>query len=278
MPMSYSTVMVHIDAEGSSSGRIEIASDLAGRFQATLIGIGGWSPGMGFATDVAVIDTEPVQRQQEELVALMVAAEQQFRGVASAFKAIKHVEWRGALCLPFEHLIRESRAADLVVIGRDVLLGQHCVAIDPSAASLRMGRPVLVVPPGVDGLSARRIVVAWKDCREARRAVRDALPMLRNAEEVLLAQVSETAIQDVAVKTLDDVADYLKRHRVSVAAKVYLRREDTIASDLLVYSQTEGADLLVAGAYGHSRLGEWMFGGVTRDLFAMSPICCLLAH
>ncbi len=276
--MSYATMMVHIDAEGDSNGRVEIAAELARRFQSTLIGIGGWSPGMGFATDVAVIDTEPVQRQQEELTALMTAAEQRFRSAAREIKAIKHIEWRGELCLPLDHLIHASRAADLVIIGRDAPAGQHCVAIEPNAASLRIGRPVLVVPPGIGELSARRVAVAWKDCREARRAVSDAIPMLQNAEEVLLAQVSETAVEDKALKGLDDVANYLKRHRVCVTTKVYLRREEAIASDLLGFAQTEGADLLVAGAYGHSRLGEWMFGGVTRDLFEMSPICCLLAH
>ena len=95
--MSYTTLLVHIDAEGDSGNRVGIAVDLAKRSQSALIGIGGWSPGMGFAADVAVIDDEPVKHQTEELTALMTAAEHRFR---TAAKDIKHVEWRGELRLP----------------------------------------------------------------------------------------------------------------------------------------------------------------------------------
>ena len=273
--MSYTVVMVHIDPENDSAYRVKIAADLAVRSGAALIGIGGWSPGMGFATDVAVIDEEPVKRQVEELTASMTAAEQRFR---IATKSIKHVEWRGELRSPLDHLTGEARSAGLVIIGRQVAKGVHCVPLDPGAAVLRMGRPVLAVPNSVDRLNARRIVIAWKDCREARRAVRDALPMLQDADEVMIVEVAETTIAHEAEKGLDDVASYLDRHRVPVTVKVFLRREGTIASELIRFAQREKSDLLVAGAYGHSRLGEWIFGGVTRDLLEHSPICCLFAH
>jgi len=273
--MPYSTVMVHIDAEGDSSARVNIAADLARRSQAALIGIGGWAPGMGFASDVAVIDGEPVQWQKQELTALMTRAESRFRATAAG---IGTVEWRGEFRLPLDHLVHESRCADLVVIGREAAKENHCVSIDPRAAILRMGRPTLAVPSGVSELRARRIVIGWKDCRAARRAVRDALPILHLADEVMLDQVSETAVEDEAIRGLDAVAQFLKGHRVSVAAQVYLRRKTTIAAELLEFAQTEYSDLLVAGAYGHNRLGEWIFGGATRDLLEQSSICCLFAH
>ena len=274
--MPYTTLLVHIDAESDSGNRVAIAVDLAKRFQSALIGIGGWSPGMRFAADVAVIDDEPVKHQIEEMTALMTAAEHRFRMAA---KGIRHVEWRGALCLPLDHLTRESRGADLVIIGRQPGKEVHCVSLDPGAAVLRMGRPVLAVPDGVDRLSASRIVVAWKDCREARRAVRDALPMLQDADEVMIAEVAERTVTEAAERGLQEVANYLKQHGVDVAATVYLRREETtIASELVHFAEREKSDLLVAGAYGHSRLGEWMLGGVTRDLLEQCPICCLFAH
>jgi nucleotide-binding universal stress UspA family protein len=273
--MAYETVMVHVDAEGGSVDRIDIAAELCKRNEAALIGIGGWSPGMAFAADVAVLDDEPVKHQTEELTALMTTAEQRFRAAA---QDVKDLEWRGALRLPLDHLVRESRSADLVIIGTQMASERHCVVLDTGAAILRMGRPVLLVPTGVRKLSGRRVVIAWKDCREARRAVRDALGMLQDADEVLIVEVSEKTIEDKAVKGLDDVANYLKHHRIAVGKKVFLRRGHTIAADILVLAQKEGADLIVAGAYGHSRLGEWAFGGVTRDLLNGSSICCLLAH
>lgn len=273
--MPYTTLMVHIDAESDSGSRVDIAVDLAKRSQSALIGIGGWSPGMTFATDVAVIDDEPVKHQTEEMTALMTAAEHRFRMAA---KVIKHVEWRGELRLPLDHLTRESRAAGLVIIGRQAVREVHCVSLDPGAAVLRMGRPVLTVPNGIGQLNADRIVIAWKDCREARRAVRDALPMLQDADEVIIAEVAERTLTEEAERGLQEVANYLKQHGVDVAATVYLRPEGTIASELVHFAEREKSDLIVAGAYGHSRLGEWMFGGVTRDLLEQSTICCLFAH
>lgn len=273
--MPYTTLLVHIDAEGGSGNRVRIAVDLAKRSQSALIGIGGWSPGMGFAADVAIIDDEPVKHQTEEMAALMTAAERSFRMAA---KGVKHVEWRGELRMPLDHLTRESRAAGLVIIGMRASKEVHCVSLDPGAAVLRMGRPVLAVPNGIGQLNARRIVVAWKDCREARRAVRDALPLLQRADEVMLVEVAEGSAAQDPERGLDDVANYLKRHGIGATAKVFLRREGTIASEIILFAEREKSDLVVAGAYGHNRLGEWMFGGVTHDLLEQSPICCLFAH
>jgi len=273
--MPYSEIMVHVDPESNSADRVGIAVDLARRAEASLIGIGGWVPGMGFAADVAVLDEEPVKHQAEELLALMAKAEQRFFDAA---KDIESVEWRGELRRPLDHLTREARSAGLIIIGTQAATEMHCEPLDAGAAILRMGRPVLAVPNGVGKLGARRIVIAWKDCREARRAVRDALPLLQDADEVMVVEVEETAVMEAAERALDDVADYLECHSVSVKAKVFLRRGGTVASELIAFAQREKSDLLVAGAYGHSRLGEWMFGGVTRELLERSPICCLFAH
>jgi nucleotide-binding universal stress UspA family protein len=77
---------------------------------------------------------------------------------------------------------------------------------------------------------------------------------------------------------MDDVARYLNRHRITGGPRVILHRDGSAAALLIRLAQDEGADLLVTGAYGHSRLGEWIFGGVTHELLATSPICCLMSH
>jgi nucleotide-binding universal stress UspA family protein len=79
-------------------------------------------------------------------------------------------------------------------------------------------------------------------------------------------------------KQINDVADYLARHGISGDPRVVADRGGSAAEQLTNLAQEGGADLLVAGAYGHSRLGEWFFGGVTRDLLEASPICCLMSH
>ena len=127
-------------------------------------------------------------------------------------------------------------------------------------------------------LSARHIAIAWKDVREARRAVRDALPFLRQAESVMIVEISEGGEGDQAQRHVKDVADYLARHRIDIIAERVRPAEVSVTDALLRLIHDENVDLVVSGAYGHSRLGEWVFGGVTRDLLVQSPVCCLMSH
>jgi nucleotide-binding universal stress UspA family protein len=90
--------------------------------------------------------------------------------------------------------------------------------------------------------------------------------------------MGEHESQSQGKKELADVAAYLVRHRVIVAAEVWRRPQRPVAAELLHIVEEEEADLIVAGGYGHSRLGEWIFGGVTRELLTASPVCCLLSH
>jgi nucleotide-binding universal stress UspA family protein len=122
------------------------------------------------------------------------------------------------------------------------------------------------------------VVVAWKDTRECRRAVRDALPFLQQAKGVLLFAAGESEGRSQDKTHLSDVTRYLARHQVSVAEEVWRHARGPIATELLHFANNEKADLIVAGGYGHSRLGEWIFGGVTHELLAASPMCCMLSH
>ena len=144
------------------------------------------------------------------------------------------------------------------------------------AILLRAGRPILIAPATVGSPGLRRIVVAWKDTRECRRAVRDALPFLREAEHVVIVGIDEGQSDNAA--TLSDVAQYLLRHRVVAPREIWRRAQGPIGAELLRLVRDEGADLIVAGGYGRSRLGEWIFGGVTHELLTSSPVCCVLSH
>jgi nucleotide-binding universal stress UspA family protein len=172
----------------------------------------------------------------------------------------------------------KARAADLVIIGRKQDPRDLYYSLDPGITILRAGRPVMLVPEKIDLLEARRIMVAWKDTREARRAVRDALPFLKRAKETVIVTVCEHATETEAKQHIDDVENYLLRHKVIVGAKAFLSAEQSIATELLRFAENERADLIVSGGYGHSRLGEWALGGVTRELLSESPICCLFSH
>ena len=125
--------------------------------------------------------------------------------------------------------------------------------------------------------SIRSRCAAWWS-RECRRAVRDALPFLQQAKEVLIVGIGENAVAREGKKTLSDVTSYLVRHQVIVADEIWRRARGAVATELLQLVRDENADLIVAGGYGHSRLGEWIFGGVTHELLGASPVCCMLSH
>ena len=273
--MSYAALMVHLGAGRDWNKRVRLAADLADRFQSALIGVAGWLPIPAFAIDDIAANDETTDGERQKMTALLAEMGEKFR---ASVKHLNRVEWRGTLDYPRTLVPREARAADLLIIGRERVPGDPYFSLNPGITILRAGRPVLVVPDEVDSLAARRVVVAWKDTRESRRAVRDALPFLRNAEEVMIVGVCEHETEAQSRQPIDDVTNYLLRHRVIVAAKAYLHTEQSVANELLRFTKEERADLIIVGGYGHTRLGEWIVGGVTRDLLADSPVCLLFSH
>ena len=273
--MSFATMMVHVDAERDSEQRVQLALGLADRFQATLIGVAGLALRPAFSGGPVVVYSEPTQVDLQNMKARL---EDMGRKFCAQGECLKQIEWRSALELPDELVAREARASDLVIVGSRHLDGNRRDLVDPGVILLRAGRPVLVVPDIIAPLQLRRVVVAWKDTRECRRAVRDALPLLQEAKEVLLVEIGESESKARAKTALADVATYLVRHRVIVADQIWRQAHGPAASELLDLVRDEGADLIVAGGYGHSRLGEWIFGGVTHELLASSRVCCMLSH
>jgi nucleotide-binding universal stress UspA family protein len=273
--MSYTTLLVYVDAAEEVDAAVHVAAGLADRFNATLIGLSALAVRPQFVSEGVVL-AEVVEADIKGIRARLADKGVWFRSVAGADR--RKLEWRAMLDFPTNTLAREARCADLVVIRRAGRSTDLYIALDPGGAVLKVGRPVLVVPDGVDALRGERVVVGWKDRREARRALQDALPFLHEATRVTIVEICERGAEDAARQQLDDVAGYLNRHRISGGPRVILHQNGSGAAALIKLAQEEGADLLVTGAYGHSRLGEWIFGGVTRDLLATSPICCLMSH
>ena len=275
--MSYASILVHVDSEGPLDGRCSIAADLADRFQALLIGLAAWAPMSVFPpADEAFENPAIGDLHLQDMKTLL---DQKGKEFCAAFgRPERRVEWRSMLDFPTEAVVREARAADLVIVGNAKESRDPFRVLDPGSAILKAGRPVLVVPKHLDSLSPRRIAVAWKDGREARRAVWDALPLLQGAENVVIIEILEEGETNGTARRLSDVANYLARHRVDTVTQRIRPAEVTAGDALIRFVEDENIDVLVAGAYGHSRLGEWAFGGVTRDLLAASPICCLFSH
>jgi nucleotide-binding universal stress UspA family protein len=273
--MSYATLMVYVDAHNPSEQRVRLAASLADRFNATLIGISALAIRSTMVVEGAVIE-DMTEADVKNIRIKLASRESWFRNTAGAEH--RKLEWRPVLDNPTEGLAREARAADLVVIERTRKPGDVYAGLDPGGAILNMGRPVLVVPDGVSSLRAEHVVVGWKDTREARRALQDAIPFLQEAKRVTIVEICMPGDEEKARQDIDDVARYLTRHHISSGPWITLEQEGTGANQLIRVAQDEKADLVVTGAFGHSRLGEWMFGGMTQDLLTMSPICCLMSH
>jgi nucleotide-binding universal stress UspA family protein len=157
-------------------------------------------------------------------------------------------------------------------------LADPFVQVNPSDLVLQVGRPLLVVPESCNWLDVRSVLVAWKDTAESRRAVSDALPLLQKSTDVTIVEVVEDeADRAAALLRLEDVAAWLSRHGVQASRQVPGQCGDA-ATQLERIASEVGAGVVIAGAYGRSRLSEWILGGVTRRLINPPNRCSLLSH
>ena len=273
--MSYAVIMVYVDANGSPESRVRLSASLAGKFNANLIGLSALPVPPPFVYDGAIIQ-QPTDADISATLAKLDAKGDWFRGIADANHA--RFEWRPVLDYPADALAREARSADLVIIGQMRGPGDTLGSLDPGEVLLKIGRPALVVPDGVSSLRAEHVIVGWKDTREARRAIRDALPFLHEASSVTVVEISDSGEESIAQGHVEDVVRYLMRHRIKALPRILSQQHGSGAAQLFKLAQETGADLIVTGAYGHTRLGEWFFGGVTRDLLANTTISCFMSH
>jgi nucleotide-binding universal stress UspA family protein len=273
--MSFATLMVHVGLYEPGETRVRLAVDLANRFSSRLIGISACAPPPPVPLDAGIVADQRFAEQAGDMKARLEKRGAGFR--TSAVDGRHGVEWRFDVGFPDSFVANEARAADLVIIGRASPGGIY-QSLDPGHMILQSGRPVLVAPPDVERVRAEHVVIGWKDTREARRAVRDSIPFLHAAKHVTIVEVCPERAEQTARTHLDDVAQYLSLHRATVRSRIAAHPDESATDELLRVAKDENADLIVVGGYGHSRLGEWMFGGVTRTLLASCPVCCLFSH
>jgi nucleotide-binding universal stress UspA family protein len=272
--MSYATLMVWVNADQVSKQLVSVAAGVADKFAAKLLGLSALAIMPPFVAGGVVIVDNATEFDIAKMKANLAEAGNKFQAAAGAGRQIG---WRSVLEFPTQTLIGEARCADLILVekGRS---GDIYRTVDVGDAILGAGRPFLVVPAAVKSLTADHIVIGWKDTREARRAVQDALPFLHEAKRVTIMEICGKDQMDTARHHVDDVVRYLAQHRIKAESRVEIQAHGSGADQIIGLAEDEGADLLVTGAYGHSRLNEWVFGGMTRDLLTSSPICCLMSH
>jgi nucleotide-binding universal stress UspA family protein len=270
------SILVHVEPGAEARPRLETAVALANKLDAMLIGVGaemlqtqGIAEAHGFADSNWLSD---LQKLVEENLSNAEAA---FRAKTAGLKTA----WLALQELPAPALARVSRSADLILAGGAPQRFVDAYRMAQTAELvLQSGRPVLVAPPDGGKFRGEAVVVAWKDTREARRAIADALPFLQMAKDVVVQEIcSKEQVANAEVHTFA-VVEHLKRHGVAARAKVTIAPGARATVELNITADSIGADLIVAGGYGHSRLGEWAFGGVTRSLLETPERFVLLSH
>jgi nucleotide-binding universal stress UspA family protein len=269
--------MVCMRVGQSNAALLAVVADLAQRFGSRIVGLAARQ----VSTHAYVRGAGPFEPQDydpHKFVAEAQAAEGEFRAALSVSGPL---EWRTQMTSgpAQDYVAGEARCADLVVVPFDA----RERALFPSGQAetgdllMRLGRPILMAPASVTGLTFRQALVCFKEVREARRALADALPFLRAMQNVHVVEIAEAGAMDGADRRLNDVKAWLSFNGVEAmceaapAARALAEQLATLAADLK-------ADLIVAGAFGHSRLREWAFGGVTRDFLLRSDRCVLSSH
>jgi nucleotide-binding universal stress UspA family protein len=279
--MSYQSILVHVDSSPDCTNRVELAALLAQRFGAHLTGLfTAWLP--TFEVSMAAVPVYDVTGTAQEYAENCAdKAKETFDKVVRVI-GVDQAEWRQSIGRPIEVLCLNARYHDLVI------LGQHNPeqSIDnlpkdfvPQVV-LGAGRPVLVVPyAGRFADVGQHALVGWDAGREAARVLTDALPLLKRAKKTTLQTFnSRQMFSKQGELPGGDISLYLARHQVSVELLGNIEGVMDVGAQLLSTVADVDADMLVMGAYGHSRLIELALGGATKTVLESMTVPVLMAH
>ena len=278
--MSYKTILVHLDVGVRAGARLELACRVAQRFDAHLVGLHALTairlPGYAAA----------MTGQSEQLAALQsrTAAELRERSEAlfrerTAAVGLARAEFRATHIDAAQALPLHASYADLVVAGQPD--DADASGVEPDFLErllLAAGRPVLAVPyAGSFADVGKRVLVAWNASREATRALTDAIPLLREAEAVHVIAFEPAGAAHGEVPGAD-IGLYLARHGIKVTVSQQSAPDVDVGNQLLSRAADLDADLIVMGAWGHSRLQELVMGGVTQTILQSMTVPVLMSH
>lgn len=278
--MAYRGILVEVDAEPPAVRRCTQAASLARSLAAQLTGMflrpafpssalafgGAWAPSATLADEMAAFEAS-ARRSTDQ-------AEASFRAAAQAVNVSS--DWMVCDEALADQLVHCVRRFDLTVVGVHRMPREGDIHISPANLILAAGGPVVVVPDQAEGpLAIKRIMVAWDGGREAARALHDAWPLIKRADQIAVLLVGPAASEHEAA---DLRARFARRGR-AIDALIQEDIEDAQATAALrAYATAWKADMLVMGFYGHSRLSEVVLGGVSHDFIADPPCTLFVSH
>ena len=285
--MAIKDILVHLDGSARSDALLAFAASLACRHSAHLTAVHVVelpTPAMFFGDPSGLVDPRLIEEMMSEL---RERSTKEAARIAQKFD--EHVrlnaiegEWRPVEGYIAETVALHARYADLAIIGqRDPGDASQLMAGNVAETTLlSSGRPVLMLPyVGSYPTVGRKLLVAWKSTREAAHAVNDALPLLRQADNVTVLSINpKEGIGGDGDVPAADIVLHLARHGIKASAAHTVAMEISEGDALLSYADDIGADLIVAGGYGHSRTRELVLGGVTRTLLTTMTVPVFLSH
>ncbi len=281
--MSISTILVSLNAQDRAEEVLRIACELARKHEAHLIGMYVVPDVKPVAMFEAYLATDFFDEQQKHFNKCGDEMRRLFKKETSkhSFTA-EWVQVQAINQILADDVIANSGQADLIVINQTDM---WTTSLDPEhdftdRLIMASGRPVLIIPnSGEFKTIGKRVIIGWKATREAVRAVHDALPILVKSEKVTLVTIdTQVASYSEEISSTHQMVEMLRRHGVKAEEQALIISDIPAEEALLNEAATLGADLIVVGAYGHSRLRELLLGGVTRFLLNHMTVPVLMSH
>jgi nucleotide-binding universal stress UspA family protein len=278
--MPFKTIAVFIEQTPSGEARMSYAAKLACNYGAHLIGLFKVPSLIGSAAECFVQGRQAVR----EVIAQHRA--QETEAIELARRSLAEVCGREGVGFELRALFEgesnevalNSLHADVVIAGGQRGNGGLPTEWNAETLLLATGVPILLLPDSWSGSAVEHVIVAWNASREARRAITDALPLLREAKSATVLLVDPAKNPRHGEEPGADIAHYLSRHGVKVAVERLVSNGAPVASVIMDYAKEHAADLVVIGAYSHAKVAEAIFGGVTRSLLQDTAVPLLIAH
>jgi nucleotide-binding universal stress UspA family protein len=280
--LTYKTMLVHCDAAKSLGSRLDVAVELVQRFNAHLIALHARPPFQPPALADGAYPLDQFFQDYDESVKAGQAA------AAAAFtKAIEGKEiaseWRAVDGQADRTLIARAPYADLVIVGQsdpDEPTALPTPSNLPETVALSTGRATLVVPHiGVPKAPGNIVMLCWKASREAARAASEAVPLMKAAKQVIVLVVNEKKSGSGGeADSGTEAVTWLSRHGIKATVQRDVTADAGVGEVILSRAMDLGADLIVMGIYGHSRLREMVLGGASRTVLSSMTVPVLMAH
>lgn len=288
-PVALKDLLVYVDQSERAAGRLRLAADLARRHESrlTAIFVRELNPAQVHdqsAAELGLGSAEAISRTNRRIRRFIDETAVRLQSVLDELgrEYGLQVEWRCLEGIASILVPQHARFADLCILGQDVSVAATATGYTFSEQLLFVsGRPVVFVPAdGSFDTLGRRILVAWNSSRASTRAINDALPLIERAEQVtVLAANPEEFAERYGALPPEQIVQHLRRHGASVHG-IWLNNvpAGSITEAVQAEARNVGADLIVAGAFGHPRLWEKLMGGVTRELLARMQLPILMSY